>query len=222
MKHPGADMTERLLPQWLTPSVAALVLANLVPVYGVIALEWDVFVVVMLFWLENVIVGVSTVLKMLCVDPGEPLIWIGKVFAIGFFCFHYGVFTGVHGVFVIALFGGGADKLGGLPTVASVLKMLGGYHLWYAAAALVLSHASSFAWNYLGKGEYRRATITQLMARPYGRVVVLHVAIIAGGFLVMGLKSPIAALLLLIALKIGMDIRAHLREHAKAADGAPG
>lgn len=37
--------------------------ANLVPVAGVFVFDWDVFPLVLLFWLENVIVGGFPVLR---------------------------------------------------------------------------------------------------------------------------------------------------------------
>ncbi len=81
--------------------------------------------------------------------------------------------------------------------------------------ALALSHGFSFGWNYIRGGEYRRATLKDLMQRPYSRVVVLHVVIIASGFLVMALNAPTVGLLLLVVLKVGVDVRAHLKEHRK-------
>ena len=45
---------------WQRPSVIALVLANLVPVFGVFYFHWEVFPLMFLFWSENVIIGVST------------------------------------------------------------------------------------------------------------------------------------------------------------------
>jgi fatty acid desaturase len=51
------------------------------------------------------------------------------------------------------------------------------------------------------------------MHAPYKRIVVLHVAIIAGGFLVTLLGSPAALLVALVALKTGMDIMLHNRSH---------
>jgi hypothetical protein len=53
-----------------------------------------------------------------------------------------------------------------------------------------------------------------LMARPYGRVMVLHVTVLIGGFAAMALGSPVWALLLLLALKIGLDLKAHIKEHS--------
>jgi hypothetical protein len=43
----------------------------------------------------------------------------------------------------------------------------------------------------------------------------LHLTIIFGGFLMMLLGSPVVGLLFLIVLKTAIDLRAHLREHAK-------
>ena len=58
------------------------------------------------------------------------------------------------------------------------------------------------------------------MGKPYGRVVVLHLTILFGGFGVQALGSPLWALLLLVVLKTGIDLAAHVREHRNAP--APG
>jgi uncharacterized membrane protein len=73
----------------------------------------------------------------------------------------------------------------------------------------------SFAYNYIGKGEYKQASLDSLMSQPYSRVVLLHVTIIIGGILVMELGSPVLALVILILFKTFIDIQAHLREHKK-------
>jgi Family of unknown function (DUF6498) len=53
------------------------------------------------------------------------------------------------------------------------------------------------------------------MFRPYGRIVVLHLTVLLGGFLVMGLGAPVAAIVLLVALKTAIDLGAHLKERVK-------
>src|SRR5690349_10588501 len=100
---------------WLRPSVIALVLANLVPVAGVFLLGWEIFPLMFLFWSENVIIGGINVLKMLTANPESPLSWAGKLFLIPFFCFHYGMFTFVHGILVVAMFGGYQRHSAGFP-----------------------------------------------------------------------------------------------------------
>ena len=203
--------------QRLSPTVIALVLANLFPLYGVLALGWEVFPVMLLFWLENVVIGGFNVLKMLLSEPQNPVKWLGKLFIVPFFCVHYGMFTFVHGMFVMGLFGGQFKAGAVSPSVGVVFRLIGEQHLGFAVLALVASHAFSFGWNYLWRGEFRSSSLQGLMAQPYGRVVVLHLAILGGGFLLLALHSPMAGLVVLIVLKIALDVRAHSKEHRPAA-----
>jgi len=83
-----------------------------------------------------------------------------------------------------------------------------------------VSHAFSFFHNYVAGGEYLRISLQQLMAQPYARVVVLHVAVLFGGWVILALGSPVGALIILIALKTSLDLRAHLAERRKLG-GAP-
>jgi hypothetical protein len=199
----------------LTPSSVALIVANLVPLVGVLFLGWTLFATLLLFWLENVTVGVFSVLQLLGARPREPLAWGAKLLMIPFFLFHYGMFTTVHGVFVMSLFGDGPAKASQTP--AAFYHAVQATGVGPAALAFVLSHGVSFALNYIGGGEYRTANLALLMVRPYGRVMVLHVVILLGGFLVQLVGSPVPALALLVVLKTGLDLGAHLREHQPVA-----
>ena len=85
----------------------------------------------------------------------------------------------------------------------------------YAMGALFLSHGVSFVYNYLMKGEYAKIKPDRLMGSPYGRVVVMHVAIIFGAFLTAALGSPVGILIILVGLKTSLDVIFHLRQHKK-------
>ena len=196
-------------------SSAVLIVANVVPLLGVLTHHWSVFAVVLLYWCENVVVGVFNVLRMVCARPQDTVAQAGKIFLVPFFCLHYGGFTFVHGVFVFGLFGGGFKSGGfGLSphTVLTAVRQSG---LGWAVAALFASHGFSFFHNYLAGGEYRNVGLSQLMTQPYVRVMVLHIAIIFGGILVTKLGSPVPALMLLIVLKTMLDLGAHLTERRK-------
>jgi hypothetical protein len=212
---PAVPRAERM--PLLRPSVLVLIVANLVPILGVVWFRWEVFPLVFLFWFENVIVGVFNVLRMLLAMPQHGLGWAAKLFMIPFFCFHYGMFTFVHGVFVIGLFGGGFRHGAPFPDEHAILQLVIEKHLTWAILGLAISHGFSFAYNYLWLGEFRRAALPVLMQQPYSRVVVLHLAILGGGFLMAALGSPVAGLVLLVLLKIVVDVRAHLRERQKLA-----
>jgi len=203
----------------LPPSAFVLLLANTVPLFGVLLHQWTVFAVMLLYWSENVVVGGFNILRMLFARPSDAVAQATKVFLIPFFCVHYGMFTFVHGVFVFGLFGKEYAPRGfglSLPVVMNAIHREG---LGWAIVALCASHAFSFFHNYLAGGEYRNVALQQLMMRPYGRIVLLHLTIIFGGMLVMALGSPVAALVLLVTLKTAIDLGAHMVERKKL--GAP-
>lgn len=90
---------------WYSPSSLVLIGVNLIPLYGVLKLGWPVFPILLLFWLENVVIGILNALRMLLADPRDLVLWASKVFMVPFFCIHYGMFTAIHGLFVVRLFG---------------------------------------------------------------------------------------------------------------------
>ncbi len=197
----------------LTPSLAALVLANAVPILGVLFLGWTVFPLVLLYWLENVVVGGFNVAKLLMAQPREPAHWLGKFFLIPFFLVHFGGFTYIHGVLVVAFFGPkGTQPFDLLTAVPAAIRA---NQLGWGVLSLVVSHGLSFYWNYIKNGEYQRASLNALMAQPYGRVMVLHMTVLLGGWVVMLLGSPLFALVLLVVLKTAADWRAHQAERRK-------
>lgn len=198
----------------LRPSVLALLVANLFPVVGVIFLDWDVFFLLVLFWMENLVIGFYTVMKMLLISRDNAS-WVAKFSTISFFCVHYGLFTLVHGIFVFVVFGGDIVSESSPLETVSIWQKLIDYQLGWGSLALLISHGISFFYNYISKGEYKQSKLQEVMVQPYGRVVILHLTILFGGFLVMILGSPIIGLLFLIVLKTVMDIRAHLLEHNK-------
>jgi hypothetical protein len=204
-------------PSWHSPSSLALIAANLLPLWGILAWDWPVFPLLALFWMENVVIGLINALRMLLVDPGDIALWAAKFFMLPFFCLHYGLFTAIHGKLVFGIFGGREyDRLdhGWFPIHAAAL-VVERYDLWLPLAALAGSHLFSFCWDYILRGGYQRAALTELMGRPYSRVFVLHLTIIFGGWAVMLLGSPAWALAILVALKIAFDFKIHLKHAAK-------
>ena len=205
-------------PPRLLLSSAVLVGANLVPLFGVALGWWSTFEVMLLFWAENVVIGVMQLRRLgaLAVLRGEAT----AVLTAAFFTVHYGLFTFVHGIFVMTLFGPAGPDLPGAWDGAEILLSPAG--LLPALGALAASHLLSFAVNFLHGGEYRTATPHGLMTQPYQRVIVLHLVVLFGGFFVSGMQEPLGGLLLLVGLKIAFDLRAHLQEHRGAAAAEPG
>jgi MFS family permease len=233
-------------------SALLLVAANVIPLAGVLFFGWSLWTILTLYWVENGIVGLWTVPKILLArassDDARGRLALATAFvspAIGavfgpltaiFFVFHYGLFWFVHGVFVFALptfFGAGPlvtdpSLLTVQPSligdsalgVAIIVPATGpfGELVWSSvtigAIGLFLSHGLSFAWTYVRGGEYRHTSPVSQAAAPYGRVVVLHVTILAGGFAIATLGAPLLLLFALVLGKTLLDLSLFLRQHA--------
>jgi hypothetical protein len=150
---------------------------------------------------------------------------LGRAGLIGFFVMHYGMFWVVHGIFVflMPLFAGLSSIGSGLgPLDFGPLPLDG---LLWSALLLAASHVVSFFTNYLGRGEYLRATPAGQMMSVYGRVFALHLTIVLGAVVIGLFGTPVAALVLLVGIKTAIDLGLHLREHrrtsAQPADFTP-
>lgn len=211
-------------------SAFALLASNAVPLLGVVLFRWDLFTIMFLFWFENVIIGVINVPKIVMAcgamklgkSPQMPAgaaegLQIGfKIMGIPFFIVHYGMFTAVHGMFVFVMFSGRLPLMnrGPFPAPEMVLPHIA--QLIVPILAIIASHVVSFITNFIGQEEYRTISAPEQMFAPYGRIVVLHLVILFGGFAVMLLGAPWAAVALLVVLKTGLDLSAHVSERMRA------
>lgn len=203
-------------------SLLVLVGVNLLPVFGVVILDWDVAALMVLYWSENLVVGFYTLVKMLITAP------IGGLFSAVFFSIHYGGFCAVHGMFILTmLIDPDVDLLAGerwpfflvfIQLLVNVVHQVLQYapSAWLIAfAGLWVSHGVSFVLNFWLGGERESLTVRALMGQPYGRIVILHIAVLLGGFAVVALGQPLGMLLVLVLLKAGIDVALHLKEHAR-------
>jgi hypothetical protein len=196
-------------------SALSLIAANLFPLFGALFLDWSVFLIIFLFWTENLVIGFFNIFKLIFAQ-GEGRQIARKISIIPFFLIHYGGFCAGHGVFVISVFGRWANA--DLKNFHNFIQdIFIDEKAAYAVAALFVSHGLSFIYNYILKGERKKATIHKLMTAPYSRIFILHLTLILGAFLVTLLKTPEAGLALLILLKIGFDLSAHLKERSRFA-----
>lgn len=209
-------------------SIAALTIANLVPLLGVFILNWDAAAIVLLYWIENLIIGSLNILRMVLVNVKSPSRQFQKLFMVPFFCIHFGGFCAVHGFFLLTFFKLGTDTdffspkttwAGPLIFIQLLVSVV--MRLWenrppgleWPTLGLLISHGISFVRNYIIGKEYLSLNLGALMMRPYKRVALMHVAIIAGGVPIMMVGSPVPLLCILIVLKTGMDIWLHNRSH---------
>ena len=85
--------------------ISLLILLNAVPIYGVFHWDWKSFDLIFLYWLENLIIGMIMILRILARRYSHPVELAMPFFIAPFFSFHFGMFCYVHGTFVVSLFG---------------------------------------------------------------------------------------------------------------------
>lgn len=213
-----------LFPGPLTLPGKALILANLIPLFGVLFLGWNAGALLLIYWLENIVIGFYTLIRMFYAC-GTKAIGIAI-----FFMIHYSAFCGVHGLMVMMLSvtaGEGSMLEGGdegfilfLPflLVAEVFRNIATFHpglLTLPLLSFVISHGISTVMNNLIGKEDQGRKAESIMSDPYRRVAILHVALIfgAGAIILSGAGSVMPILLLLIGMKIGLDLFEHNRNH---------
>ncbi|MEC9091555.1 MAG: DUF6498-containing protein, partial [Planctomycetota bacterium] len=83
-------------------SLVLILWGNVAPALGVLFLDWRVFSILLVFWLENIIIGMINAAKMSWASGNQSY---GKnAMPVWFFCLHFGGFCLVHGIFVFVVF----------------------------------------------------------------------------------------------------------------------
>ncbi len=201
-----------------SPTSIVLIVANLVPLVGILFFDWSLFTIMFCFWLESAVIGFYNIFKMVMVAN------ILSIIMVPFFVIHYGAFMSGHLIFIFALFSPdemssyGGRFSGLFPPADLMISHI--MSVWPAFLGVCLSHGISFFYNFIGKKEFRRSTPEKQMMAPYGRIILMHVTIIFGGWLILALGAPVLALVLLIVLKIVSDARAHHKEHKVLQEAA--
>lgn len=193
----------------LLPKLLWILLSNGLLFAGAFFLGWPVGNVLVLFWVENAIIGVFNLARMVTTIGGTP------VSTIGFFIVHYGLFNIGHRIFAYQL----GWELGFDPTFLA-------FSLPIAVIAFRYLMEFTTSWLPHQRHHYRHS----LMLAPYGRLVTLHLSLLAVGLapLFLGGDSPGAtqrsimyALATVLALKTAQEIIATLIDHYGQHDGPP-
>jgi len=233
-----AAAASRFPTRWAT---AALVGINLFPLVGVALLGWSTFDLMLLYWFENGVIALYVALTMLLtVGPDGSLRGarglFGRLVMIYVFTVGYAAYWSAHGYAVVALFSDGGpfgwarDGFISLELDGPRVYFGGGWTiattyltgpLLAGAVGMLVSHGVAFVGTLVRRGEDLRAAPIELILRPYPRVVLLQLALGVGGFLVLRLGEPLAALLFFVLLKTGFEVALQLGVGNGGAPPAP-
>ncbi len=185
-------------------SVFVLILSNLIPAIGVVYWGWSLTALVVIYWLENLIIGFFNILKMAFSFGSIQT----KVKSIIFFCFHYGLFWLGHGLFMLLVL---IPAVSNSPSISNhAVNASFDISIRWALLSLFMSHLFSFLTNFMRWGRALKLPPEAQMFLPYGRVIVMHILIIASAFLAEKWGGSLVVLGLLITLKIIADVISHM------------
>ena len=200
------------------PSILVMIAANLLPLYGVLYWGWDLFGLILLYWTETSIIGFFAIAHM-----GLATGW-AALFFVPFFILHFGGFMAGHLVMLIVMFGNGLpNNIEDIPL--ALWSTLRAHGFLLVGGALFISHGVFFGLNVLRpmfrKKPGARPLIPAgeahtLMTAPYGRVVVMHLTVMAGAVLVAFVPGSLAPFVFLILLKTIVDVLAQVRQNVAA------
>ena len=176
--------------------------------------HWSLFAVLLLYWLDTVVIGVLSATRARLAHlerefpSGRPTPeWRTRTVAGFGFAFFF--FNTMIGVFLVALFGSielrqlGRRSSSVVDYLAEVLLQP---EIAVAVLATVASRGFDFYVNYLRPRAYETAHVSDQMVAALGRVAVLSAVIVGGGLLIAWLRTPLAALVLLVLLKTVGDV----------------
>lgn len=199
-------------------SLVLLVAANLLPLVGVFLWDWDVFFLLLLFWCENVVIGLFGIARLIVAANNDTI--KEGLFLPLFFVVHYGGFMFGHFMVLFGMYSSNVEELGRSAQPEDYYRLVLENLNWIAVAAIFVSHGWSFVENFMGRSEHERLSPMQAMGLPYKRMFITHVALILGGFFLIERGQPLGGLVILILLKIGLDVTFHRREHRQLANAS--
>ncbi|AYF98058.1 DUF6498-containing protein [Protaetiibacter intestinalis] len=170
---------------WLSVAVYLVL-----PLVGLFAWGWDWRPIVLLYWLENITIGGVVFISLVRRARGGEGVQAG--FPAAFFLMHYGLFTFVHGVFVIV----------GITLIPIMTDTPGApFNPWWVLLAWLLTTAVQWV-----------LALRVVPPRPggigsaYGRVIVLHVVILGAVWLIAAFGLPSTVAVALVVLHAVVDV----------------
>lgn len=225
LKRPGSPATASQGVPLCSP--ATLIVANAATIVMAMVEGWNLATVLLIYWFQSVTIGFFTVARILmfplrgigAADGGFPINgavisggWsrviaaLMKVGTAAFFTVHYGLFHLVYLSFILVFWMESGMGLRGIP------------ELLLSCAFFFVTHLYSFLY-YRNREESAENSLSEFFNRPYARIIPMHLAIIAGGFVIFfsrgyGLDANRLVVLLFLSLKTLADLHAHQKKHA--------
>lgn len=202
-----------------------LIIANIIPIIGVIYWNWDIFPVVYIYFLETIVICLFGFFKIILAQGIDYTIeqgFISHILLSQFFPrLHSGSSKGsvLISYFICIIF-----YIGLLFLLCLIVLTPSDFakswepSYFIALISLLISHSISFWQNYIKNQEYVYAVPYTQMTQPFDRVMVMILVFSITAFTIYRIEVSVLTILSLIIVKIIFDIIYHYQEHARFND----
>jgi len=184
-----------MIKRKLTEADWFLIIANLLPVYGVWFEGWNAKQIFLVYCLETIIIGFFTLVKLGVVTAIRKKDWwenngsktmMPGLFFMLFFIAHYGLFVGVQTslFFSIASINRNGGPLNIIEFLIHPNKYLGTQG-WLLLSAFVFSYGYENLIGFILNNEYRIKSFARIMFEPYLRIFVQQFTVLLGLFVLL-------------------------------------
>jgi hypothetical protein len=208
------------------PAAVIGLVADLAPIIAILFWGWGAAALIMLYWIENVVIGAYVVPRMIIASVGRHGPWgvLGSLFGVPFFVFHYGMFCAVHGIFLLTMFHSQEQVMASADMLVMLQRLFLGslsfaQNMNWIVFIVAVAHGVVFAHDFLIKGGWKETTADQEMTAPYGRVIILHLSIFFLGGALFLLGDPAIGALLLVLARAAWGLHANMEPRKKVATG---
>ena len=218
MDRPTLTESNQKSSETLTPDHwLPVVISNVIPLLGVLFLDWSIGHIVILYWIENVILGLWNIPRILF--AGDYLNKFKNLPLAVFFCIHYGIFCLVHGIFIVSLITfsdtNSFSTIGNENGIINAVSKFASFGLLLAIVTMFISTGWDLVKNYILNGENKKWSVGKAMGYPYAHIIVVHIAIFAGAFGAILLGASWALLTALIIGKTLIELKTKQKRQAK-------
>jgi len=196
----------------LSYTPVTLFVVNLLPLVYVLFFDWKVVAVIALYWMENIIVGIINVPKIVTVMVNNKVWRDGLMIPV--FIGSYGIFALFQGMFVYTLFESGIQVNEAGQRAFYLFPWLWEQPLFLSGlVGLFFHHFASYLIHFIGMKEYKERDMGELMDAAFDRMAALHAVVLFGGFMLDEMGGPMWSLAFLVGFKIYYDLVKHIKSH---------
>lgn len=198
-----------------------LIALNLLPLAGAAFLGWDLFSILLIYWLEAACILLSGIAQAMWMGPRplRHLLAMSLLFPIYLGPAFFAVIA--YGLALLTFFYAPEPltRWEQYPPPAELLQLAASDWRWVPMLLVLAGYLHGYVRDWLRSGAWRHASEVGVLFRLYGHMILLQLATILTAAIVVETGSGLLALAFLVLAKTGLDLARHAWERSALRKG---